>query len=462
MHGTKVWRQTTAWIERSLLRAPRTVYCRTVATSSGGNDKSAKIDRIKGEKVLVDRSALFSGDSFREVTRKSKFKTPLENELSQVILARGPISVSEFMKQSLLHPTHGYYTSKRVFGSAGDFTTAPEISQVFGELIAIWCLSTWQSMGMPSDLQIVEIGPGRGTLMFDMMRTFEKFPAFGGTCSYHLVEMSDKLQAAQQEKLSVLSSSSRARWYKLFDEIPSEKPTIVIGQEILDALPVYQFEYTNRGWRERLIDVATDETTGERAFRFVLSPGPTPASSTLLAPAFETMPGFTSSSEDPKMNETFTVGDSIEVCPAACSLAQDISKRINATGGAALFVDYGNDFAPSDSLRGIRDHKFCHPLERPGDIDLTADVDFAAVRRAVECLDGNVHVHGPTTQSEFLQKLGAVERFNQLQRSVDPSGREELESQFRRLLDPSAMGRVYKCLCISSSDIEGIVGFDGG
>eukprot|EP00940_MAST-03C_sp_MAST-3C-sp2_P001818 g1818.t1 len=396
-------------------------------------------------------------------------------DLHQIILARGPITVAEFMKQALLHPHHGYYTTKTVFGRSGDFTTAPEISQLFGEMLAIWCLMTWQQMGAPEGTQIVEIGPGRGTLMADMIRTFDKFPAFGESSTCHLVEKSESLREQQKSKLSPLrerlssSMAHRATWHSTFDEVPSGAPTILIAQELLDALPVHQFEYTEKGWRERLVDIDLDRTDG-RDFRFVLAPGPTPATSMLLPSSrasgenvsISSSSSSSSSSEFQSAGDmTFSMGDTIEVNPASCALVQDIAKRVQTDTGAALFIDYGNDFASASSLRGIEEHEFCDPLHRPGEVDLTADVDFASLRRAVESAkdcDG-VHFMGPVTQGELLQRLGIIERFEMLAKSSKPEEVSELHEQLKRLVDPKEMGRIYKCAAVASEGLTEIVGF---
>lgn len=257
--------------------------------------------------VMIDRSALFQNREESADALTAKLTTPLARELSQIILARGPVTVAEYMRQSLTHPLHGYYTTKgSVFGSKGDFTTAPEISQMFGELLGIWCVATWQQMGSPQNVQLVEIGPGRGTLMADMIRTFDKFEPFVASATCHMVEISETLRGTQKRALESLALGSARRivddmqWYRRIQDVKVEGPMIIIGQEILDALPIHQFEYTINGWRERLVDV-NFSATDERGFRFVLSPGSTPALG-LLGP---------SSSE-----HDFEVGDRLEVCPS--------------------------------------------------------------------------------------------------------------------------------------------------
>lgn len=454
--------------------------------------------------IMIDRSTLFlpTQRSTQLSMAKDTTATPLARELHQLILARGPISVAEFMRQALCHPVHGYYTCKEsVFGKAGDFTTAPEISQVFGELLGIWCVATWQQMGQPEAVRVVEIGPGRGTLMADMLRTFNKFPAFSAAATCHLVEISSNLKEVQRQALSKVAAETNSAmaanvsWHEQFVDVvrpqvygedtgADEGPILVLGQELLDALPIHQLQYTReRGWCERLVDVnLAAEQKGD--FRFVLSPGPTPAT------AFTARKQKDSEGTD---SWDYGVGDTLEVCPAACALAQDIALALQKQGGAALFVDYGADFAAADSLRGIFEHAFCDVLHRPGEVDLSADVDFAAIRRSVECLPaweegraipdvGNassgdvsseanrrgdddsksngVLVHGPIDQSELLQRLGIGARFNMLlQNATSDEQAAQLEEDFKRLTDPSEMGRVYKAFSISSEPLGVPAGF---
>lgn len=402
----------------------------------------------KKKEILIDRSTLF--DPSKTKWKKSSYSTPLAEEIATHVIARGPITVSEYMKQCLTHPKHGYYTNKEnVFGTKGDFTTAPEISQLFGEALAVWVIMTWQAIGSPEKFQLVELGPGNGTLASDMIRTFDKFPALASAIEYNFVEISEKMQLKQSETVrGMLESNSpinnrglveRCTWSPRLNDVQKYEgcPNIIIGQEILDALYIHRFTYTKKGWREILIDVEQD-SSAEFDFRFVTSPGETPASSMLL-------------SKKEHHKDDFGIGSTIEVGASACALVQDCATRISELGGAALFIDYGDDFAPTDSFRGISKHKFCSPLYRPGEIDLTADVDFAALRRAISHHD-DIVVRGLETQNFFLKSMGIAERFGMLyEKSNTEEERETLMRAYERLMSDKEMGDLFKVLAFSSS-----------
>lgn len=472
---------------------------------------------------------------------------------------RGPLTVSDFMTHALLHPTMGYYTTvtpdDQIFGSRGDFTTAPEISQLFGELIGVWIVSTWYAMGCPSSLRLVELGPGRGTLASDVLRTVSQFSSFyESVASLHLVERSEALRNLQHENLSALVEDGVVRsmggdsgnglpvptfWHDEFSSVPEDGPCIVIAQELFDALPVHQFEYTEQGWCERLVDVnvdvgladvieARDQTEGEQQralgsendregdkagdktcdeesmpeLRFVLSPAPTNASRVYIrmfedialqagtaveVSAADRAPATLSASEPMKspayaagsptaVSSSPALGSRLEVCPAGCALAQDIAQRVEAHGGAALIIDYGKDGASADSLRGIRNHEFVSPLIEPGRVDLSADVDFASLRAAVESLprdrNGNdrsrstdehvATVHGTVGQGDFLKNMGVETRLHALLTggNLDEAQQEALFASYLRLTDPDEMGDIYRVMAIVSGAGDGpLAGF---
>jgi NADH dehydrogenase [ubiquinone] 1 alpha subcomplex assembly factor 7 len=489
----------------------------------------------------------------------------LESHLAPLITMRGPLTVSDFMMHALLHPTMGYYTTvtpdDQIFGSRGDFTTAPEISQLFGELIGVWIVSTWHAMGCPSSLRLVELGPGRGTLASDVLRTVSQFPSFyNSVASLHLVERSEALRNVQHENLSALVEGGSVPpvagedgdglpvptfWHDEFSSVPEDGPCIVIAQELFDALPVHQFEYTDQGWCERLVDVdmdvglddvleaeageagehqgvarggraktgadACDEASADARevehgpeLRFVLSPAPTNASRvyirmfediaaeaagmpggggagvgmTTAPPASEPvrLPASAGADSLSSISSSPALGSRLEVCPAGCALAQDIAQRVEAHGGAALIVDYGKDGASADSLRGIRNHEFVSPLVDPGKVDLSADVDFASLRAAVESLpgerlrkrgrndgnDGGRHqsaatVHGTVGQGEFLKNMGVETRLHALLTGghLDEAQQEALFASYLRLTDPEEMGNVYRVMAIVSGAGDG-------
>jgi NADH dehydrogenase [ubiquinone] 1 alpha subcomplex assembly factor 7 len=299
---------------------------------------------------------------------------------------------------------------KDVFGVKGDFTTAPEISQMFGELIGIWCVATWQQMNMPQELKIIELGPGRGSLMSDFLRAAISFPAFYQALEIHMVEISPALRKIQQQTLGCVPSSDKSQdigsasekmqipggpiihWYEDFYKVP-QGPSLMIAQELFDALPVHQFQYTERGWCERLVDI--DYGEGEDHFRFVLSPGPTPAAKVyigrqkLFDPASIIQPLNLKKSKladepierldiennsAPIHSKGAQIRDRIEISPMGIALIQDMAKRISHHGGAALIVDYGHNHPSELSLRGIKNHEFVSVLREPGEVDLVSHI----------------------------------------------------------------------------------------
>ena len=591
--------------------------------------------------------------------------TPLGEELIRLIGVRGPITVAEYMRLALRHPTLGYYTSAgrakddmedifddddvdndeddwdndrdqdevkrdsstkvdkaperggtKVIGPRGDFTTAPEVSQLFGESIAVWFLTQYKEMGYPSKIQLVEIGPGRGTLICDMLRSvlkggssaggkdtvWERFVsalAEGG--GVHLVEVARPLREEQRERLKELAKEEIGAydfqfvqwsddgekecdevndasmspsletkslqsdenegskhiciaWHDLFVDVPKSLSggdgassngddsapitTFVVGQEIIDALPVHSFQKTEQGWRERLVDVAIREEEPEHVkqassgmdsesnlsdedkiaaakrqfaaaqnissqmrkgysdaeadqepssaagggvpfdrkprLRFVLPPDTTPALRTLLNvdPQTGEMKG-----PNAAILDAAPPGTVMEVCPGGMMLAQDIASRIEECGGAALIIDYGKE-GSGDTLRAFKRHKQAHPLSSPGGIDVTADVDFAALREAVNngmdkmrqikreaeaeaaaeaaeqsgaALTDAPVAFGPVTQGEFLMKMGAVDRVVALieKDSTTDKQAEDLCNALERLTQPEHMGERYKVLAIA-------------
>lgn len=288
--------------------------------------------------------------------------TTLNRHLRSLIATKGPLTVSEYMGLALGHPTLGYYRRQDPLGAAGDFITAPEISQMFGELIGLWAAVSWQQMGMPDPVRLVELGPGRGTLMADALRAAGQLPPFKAACRLHLVETSPALREVQASALANHGLTADIAWHDSIDQVP-EGPAIVIANEFFDALPVRQFMRTADGWRERLIDVDPDREDG---FRFVLGP-PSPVASALI----------------PQAVRNAAEGAIAEVCPAGLSIAAILGQRLTAQGGVALIVDYGHAFsAAGDTLQAVARHSYVDPLVAPGVADLTAHVDFQALARA--------------------------------------------------------------------------------
>jgi len=366
---------------------------------------------------------------------------PVVRRLTGLISERGPISVADFMEIALGDPDGGYYATRDPFGVGGDFTTAPEISQMFGELIGLWCVDTWQRIGAPEEFALIELGPGRGTLMADALRAISGLPACRTAARIHLVENSPTLRNAQQKTLH----DHDVTWHEGVpapdDTGLSGMPAIFVANEFLDALPVRQFVKTANAWRERLVDhdPATD------AFAFV-SAGPAgtvtpdgPNADRLLADAAE--------------------GDVLEESPAVVSVVSNIAAHIAAYGGAALFIDYGHRrTAVGETFQAVRQHRPIDPLAAPGTSDVTAHVDFQRVAEAAAI--AGVRSLGPLDQAVFLQRLGIRERADVLRRKADDRQTRDLNAALTRLIGPTEMGTLFKVMALSEKRIELLAGFD--
>ena len=356
------------------------------------------------------------------------------NLLTEILRRRidveGPLTVAEYMTAVLLHPEHGYYVRKDPFGTDGDFMTAPEISQMFGELIGLWCAVTWRQLGSPSPVALVELGPGRGTLMADALRALELAPDFLECVDVRLVEASPVLRSRQREALSDYTVS----WHDGVEDIP-DGAAVLVANEFLDALPIRQLVRRDGAWHERLI------AWGDDGFRFVLDPEASPLAALL----------------PDTLREGSHNGEIAEVSPAVLGLARTAASRIARDGGAALFIDYGHkESALGESLQAVRDHAFAGVLADPGSADLTAHVDFGAFARAA----GNALVHGPVEQGVFLERLGIGERSRKLMQSASPRLRKEIEASHRRLTDPTEMGQLFKVVAFTRLSAPPPPGFE--
>lgn len=342
------------------------------------------------------------------------------------------------MSEVLTNPSAGYYTQRDVFGASGDFITSPEISQMFGEMIGIWCVATWEQLGRPAALRLVELGPGRGTLMADLLRGAAPFTAFTSSLEVCLVEVSPVLRRLQWEALGCSgewdegTTHGRTRsgvpvsWHRSLDEVPAQPdspPALYLGHEFLDALPVHQFQRTpDKSWCERLVDEAEPGSRGH--LRLVLSRGATPAVRTALPVRLEGLP--------PHLINSITA---IEVSPQVMAVAEALATRVATNGGAALLIDYGRDGPYRDSLVAIKQHKLVGLLEQPGTADLSARVDFDAVRLAARRSGAPVAMHGPITQAQLLQGLGIELRLQRLMESASSEEeRDALMAGYERLV----------------------------
>ncbi len=348
----------------------------------------------------------------------------LKRRILDRIGALGPIPVQEYMALCLSDPEDGYYMTRDPFGRDGDFTTAPEVSQMFGELTGAWIAATWQSLRRPEGTMVVEIGPGRGTLMKDVARTLRRIaPALHGSSPYRLVETSERLAAVQAATLR--ASDGDFTWHRHVDDLPP-RPMIIVGNEIFDAIPVRQYVKTGSGWRERLVDLGEGD-----ALRFVAGPG---SLDTSLLPA-----DAGAASE----------GAIFEVSPARAALMQMVAERIARHGGAGLFMDYGH-IAPGigDTLQALRKHAYDDPLAHPGEADLTTHVDFSALAGSARMAGLEARI---AMQGDFLLRLGLLERAGALGAEAGPEVRERLAGEVERLAAPGQMGDLFKVLAIGTS-----------
>ncbi|MBL8907726.1 MAG: SAM-dependent methyltransferase [Rhizobiales bacterium] len=339
--------------------------------------------------------------------------TPLEKLLRQMIEQEGPMRLDRYMGLCLGHPQYGYYMTRDPFGETGDFVTAPEISQMFGELIGIWCATQWQAMGSPKKFNLIELGPGRGTLMADALRAGKVMPGFVPAAHVHLVETSPVLRRMQKERLG-----AAVAWHDSLAEVPAGA-AIIIANEFFDAIPIRQFEWRQGHCFERCVGL------GEGG----LTIGLAPVKDICAIEAAE---------------ETLV----IEEAGARNAIAAEIAARINTAPGAALIIDYGHvRSAPGDTLQAVRQHRFVDVLDRPGEADLTAHVDFEALSRALSA--GGASVHGPITQGEFLRAMGIAERARALGARSGAAAEEARE----RLAGEAQMGNLFKVLAATSQDL---------
>jgi len=388
--------------------------------------------------------------------------TPLGTKIAALIAANGPITIADYMALCLGDPEHGYYMAREPFGRGGDFVTAPEVSQVFGELIGLWAVATWQAMGAPPSFVLAELGPGRGTLMADILRAVRVRPAFVDAARVHLVETSPRLRAAQEAALSGVAVA----WSDTVDALPA-RPLIVIANEFFDAIPIRQYVRQSSGWIERMVGL---DDAGWLAFG--LRPLEAPPPSLPHSPSFrrkpESIADLTASPEpqEQRQGSRWTPAfagvkgpgapegqpDILEISPASTALMGALASRIAAEGGAALVIDYGYEGpAFGDTLQAVRAHAYTDPLAEPGEADLTAHVDFAALARAAT--EAGARPRPLVTQGEFLRRLGIAARAERLAAGKDAATRAAIAAAVDRLTAPEAMGDLFKFLALSHSGL---------
>jgi len=347
----------------------------------------------------------------------------LEEILIERIISNGPLSVAEYMEQALAHPEHGYYMRRDPFGVNGDFITAPEISQMFGELLGLWAGVSWMMAGSPSSVNLVELGPGRGTLMADMMRAAPLVEGFSEAIVVHMVETSPILRTIQEETLKKVPLCETPFWHKALADV-NEGPSIIIANEFFDSLPIEQYFRAGNYWCPRVVDVKPDSD----GLCFVLLP---PFNEPEMPPGLVNI-------------ESDVI---VEVCPTALDITADISQRIAEYGGAALFIDYGHSQSTAgETLQALKDHKYHDPLIDPGEADLTAHVDFAALSQRV--FASGARAIGPVAQGDFLGALGINERADILLREANAKQAEDINSALRRLIDVEEMGKLFKVMAV--------------
>jgi SAM-dependent MidA family methyltransferase len=360
--------------------------------------------------------------------------TPLVRKLKERIRRGGPISVADYFEACLHDPEHGYYRNRPAIGARGDFTTAPEISQIFGELIGLWCATVWQQMGAPPRVNLIELGPGRGTLMRDALRAARLLPPFLEAVRLHFVESNDALIEAQ-----VAGMPSDAKWHRDLARAEGDiepGPTLLVANEFLDALPVAQLVASGGRWLTRTVGL---DDAGRLRFETGKAAPNTP---------------HRRAADDSTIVE-------IGLGPAA--VAEALARFAARAPLAALIIDYGYASASSgDTLQAVADQAYVSPFHAPGETDLTAHVDFtqfADTCRAVA--SGCLAVDGPVTQAEFLGRLGAMERASRLM-AANPAKALEIEAGVARLMAPNGMGTRHKAIGVRSLDLPPLPGFAVG
>jgi NADH dehydrogenase [ubiquinone] 1 alpha subcomplex assembly factor 7 len=359
--------------------------------------------------------------------------SPLQSEIKGLIRSTGPMPVWRYMELCLMHPQYGYYLSRDPLGREGDFTTAPEVSQMFGELLGLWAASVWKVMGSPPLLRLIEIGPGRGTMMADALRALRVLPPLFQALSIHLVEVNPVLREKQKE---MLSGSHEISWHDTIDEVP-EGPSVIFANEYFDVLPIHQMVKRETGWHERTVEL---DGNGKMVFGTAIEP--VPYFETLLPPLVRAAP----------------VGAVFEWRPDAEIMK--IASRVRDQDGAALIIDYGHIRSDAgDTFQAIARHSYTDPLKNPGLADLTAHVDFQALVRAAENI--GARVHGPVPQGDFLRRLGIETRAVSLMAKASHEVSEDIAGALKRLVEGGSggMGQMFKVLAISEPNLTTLAGF---
>jgi NADH dehydrogenase [ubiquinone] 1 alpha subcomplex assembly factor 7 len=337
--------------------------------------------------------------------------TALENIIAEIIASEGPMPIDRYMGLCLGHPVHGYYMKRDPFGESGDFITAPEISQMFGELIGVWCAAAWAAMGSPPEFNLVELGPGRGTLMADILRAAKVMPGFRGAARVHLVEMSPTLRRVQKEKLG-----DAVTWHHSIASVP-DGPLLLVANEFFDAIAIRQFQKRDGTWFERCVG----------------------------AQGFGLMPAALDNAQGGD-------GDVIEFAPQRSQIAAEIGERLARQPGAALVIDYGHvQTAAGDTLQALRAHTPVSILDEPGDSDITSHVDFEALAKAFA--GAGAATYPAITQADFLKAMGIEPRAAILSSKADANGAAVLARALDRLIGEKEMGILFKVMVATSPQL---------
>ena len=362
-------------------------------------------------------------------------QSPLEIEIRRLIGLAGPMPVSEYMGLCLGHPTHGYYVTHDPIGSGGDFITAPEISQMFGELLGLWSAAVWRQMGAPAGVRLIELGPGRGTMMHDMLRAAHVMPDFRKALAVDLVETSPVLRQRQQQTLGKLDVA--VAWHDALADVP-EGPAIIVANEFFDALPVNQAIKQADGWHDRIVSI---DANGDLAF----------------AVAGEALKFFEQTV--PPQVRMAGVGAIYEW--RGDGLPLEIGRRVVHGGGGALIIDYGHaESTIGDTFQALRGQRRADPLVSPGLADVTAHVDFQALGSAAESI--GARVHGPVDQATLLRRLGIEQRAANLKKVAPPDKAAAVDLALARLTasGTTGMGHMFKALGLSTPEIAALPGFE--
>ncbi len=356
----------------------------------------------------------------------------LKEKILRHIAADGPLTVAQYMTLALADPEHGYYMKRDPLGARGDFITAPEVSQIFGELIGLWFVQAWEDRGKPKRFYFAELGPGRATLMADMLRAARIRSDFIQAAQVILVEISPVLREAQRQTLHSLSTVPK--WASDISDIPYDAPLFVVANEFLDALPIRQFVKSECDWRERMI--------AARDGKLIFALKPENASPELVPEPLRGAPQ----------------GSIFECTAAAEGLIAEIAKRVTKSRGVALFIDYGPAHSGlGETFQAVKAHKFTDLLDEPGEVDLTAHVDFEALTKVAK--EQKAQVFGPVTQQAFLEALGIRLRAETLKHKADATTRAAIDAGVDRLIGAGQMGTLFKVMAIAAPGARPLPGF---